>query len=88
MIDIAARLRSDAHSVEAYSGGEVLLEAADEIERLRASNADLMAALDEAAEALERYSDVRDGPDGQPVPNAAMTALETVRAAIAKARTA
>lgn len=46
----------------------------------------VLAALDDAAEALERYSDVRDGPDGQPAPNAAMTALETVRAAIAQTR--
>jgi hypothetical protein len=45
----------------------------------------LLSALYEAADALDNYSDVNDGDDGQPVANRAMSALRDVEAAIAKA---
>lgn len=52
--------------------------------RLMAAAPDLLAALQECAELLDDYSDVNDGGDG-PVPNRAMSLLQTAEAVIAKA---
>lgn len=45
----------------------------------------MLDALRVAADALDNYSDVNDGDDGQPVANRAMSALRDVEAAIALA---
>jgi hypothetical protein len=49
------------------------------------TNNDMLALLEEVAEYLDRYADVRDGDDGQPEANDAMRLLADVNAVIAKA---
>lgn len=50
-------------------------------------SAQLLNALHEALEFIEDQADVKDGPDGEQVPNRAMVLAETLRAAIASATT-
>lgn len=57
------------------NNAEVLLDAAERAERME-------AALHEAEEALDGYSDVRDGDYGVPEPNRAMRALSEIRAVL------
>lgn len=45
----------------------------------------MLAALEEALEFVEGQEDVKDGPDGEQVPNEAMRVAQTLRAAIALA---
>jgi hypothetical protein len=52
--------------------------------RLIMAAPDLLAVLHEVREVLDQYSDVRDGEDGFPRPNAAMAMLTRVEAAIAR----
>jgi hypothetical protein len=47
--------------------------------------ADLLAALQEVADYLDRYADVIDGDDGQPEANDALRLLASVNDIIAKA---
>ena len=47
---------------------------------------DMLAMLEEVADYLDRYADVRDGDDGQPEANAALRLLTDVNAVIAKAK--
>jgi hypothetical protein len=47
--------------------------------------ADLLAALQECADYLDRYADVIDGDDGQPEANDAMRLLTAVTDVIASA---
>ena len=50
------------------------------------SHAKLLAALEEALEYFEDREDVRDGPNGEPLPNAEMSMAQVMRAALDKGR--
>jgi hypothetical protein len=53
--------------------------------KLIAAAPELLEALSDALEFVADQEDVRDGHDGQPVPNKAMSLASDIRAAIAKA---
>lgn len=65
---------------------ELMHEAAAEITRLRADKAALVEALETAHDALDDYTDVNDGPYGEPTPNRAMRTRQIISAALAQAK--
>lgn len=46
--------------------------------------ADILGALYEVLERIEGYVDIKDGPDGTPVPNDAMIAKQEIEELLAK----
>lgn len=60
--------------------------AAKEIERLRALNSDLVAALEDAREFIDDHVDVLDGDYGEPRPNRAMQLLSEIEAVISRSK--
>lgn len=66
--------------------GKLHTEAANEIERLRKVNADLIAMLETVSEELDDREDVVDGPDNQPRANWAMSLNREVKETIEAAK--
>lgn len=57
----------------------------EDISRLQIERSEMLAALQQAESYFDNHADVVDGSYGNPEPNAAMTVLTEIRAAIAKA---
>ena len=47
---------------------------------------DLIEAAEAAVELISGYVDVKDGPDGQPIANHAMRAVQTLQEAVMRAQ--
>ena len=57
-----------------------------ETERANCYSAELLAALQEAVDFIEDQADIRDGADGHPLPNRAMTLAYELKCVIEKAQ--
>lgn len=88
MSDIVERLKYELENDGPFPGMMFVenVDCINEITRLRADKAALVEALETAHDALNDYTDVNDGPYGEPSPNLAMRTREIISAALAQAK--
>jgi hypothetical protein len=78
MSDLLSRLNEEAKGRRYGASSDLASDAAKHIGQQRIRIKKLEAILADCAAFLETYSDVSDGNDGIPVPNAAMALLSEI----------